>query len=158
MRPRVRAWLQHPCGHPPTPIKLSALMFHHIMISVCVIYNYLAISCLFYLFLLVLCLLAGRVPLWLGCRAPQDCDDHWSWCISCIGAASLDGCSRDVNFDSFLNRVIHLSPSKDRDCTLTRLHQVVSRARLIGVSMTILAEKASGLFLGLFVWWVIHLI
>jgi hypothetical protein len=40
------------------------------------------------------------VPLWLGCRAPQDHIDHGSWCIGRYGAASLDSCSRVVNVDS----------------------------------------------------------
>jgi hypothetical protein len=33
------------------------------------------------LFLPVLRLLAGQVPSWLGCRAPQDYVDHGSWCV-----------------------------------------------------------------------------
>jgi hypothetical protein len=36
------------------------------------LHNHLTIQCLFYFFLPVLQLLAGQVPSWLGCRAPQD--------------------------------------------------------------------------------------
>jgi hypothetical protein len=46
-----------------------------------VLHIHLAIQCLFNLFLLVLRLLAGQVPSWLGCHAPQDHVDHRSWCI-----------------------------------------------------------------------------
>jgi hypothetical protein len=55
----------------PNPIVFSSSILH----------IHLAIQCLSYLFLLVLRLLAGQVPSWLGCRAPQDHVDHGSWCI-----------------------------------------------------------------------------
>jgi hypothetical protein len=52
-----------------------------IVFSASTLHIYLAIQCLFYLFLLVHRLLAGQVPSWLGCHAPQDHIDHVSWCI-----------------------------------------------------------------------------
>jgi hypothetical protein len=63
------------------------------------------------------------VPSWLGCRAPQDHVNHGSWCIGRLGAASLDGCSRAVNVDSLPQSSYPSFPPKDRDSTLTGLHQ-----------------------------------
>jgi hypothetical protein len=65
----------------------------------------------------------------LSCSAKY-CDDHWSWCIGCVDMPSLDSCSRAVNVDYFLNRVIHPSPPKDRDWTLMGLHQNTLLANL----------------------------
>jgi hypothetical protein len=51
---------------------------------------------------------------------------------------SLDGCSQAMNVDSLPQSSYPLYPLKDRDSTLTGLHQVVSRARLIGERLPIL--------------------
>jgi hypothetical protein len=52
-----------------------------VVFSSSTLHIHLAIQCLFYLFLLVLRLLAGQMPSWLGCHAPQDHVDYGSWCI-----------------------------------------------------------------------------
>jgi hypothetical protein len=56
------------------------------------------------------------VPLWLGCRAPQDHVGHGSWCIICSWA---------VNIDSLPQSSYPSSSPKDWDLTLTGLHQRV---------------------------------
>jgi hypothetical protein len=98
--------------------KLSVSCFQNptlIVFQLVKLHTNLTIQCLFYLFFLVLRLLAGQVPSWLGRRAPQDHFNHRSWCTSCHGVASLDGCSQAVNVDSPSQSSYPPSPLKDRD-------------------------------------------